>query len=63
MTCTAKHHPSLVKKAVAAFETGETDGHIGTRGSNPASGLNLLHPTIGVEANLTTATDCSETRS
>jgi hypothetical protein len=32
MTGTAKHHPSLVKKAVAAYETGETDRHIGMRG-------------------------------
>jgi hypothetical protein len=30
MTGTAKHHPSLVKKAVVAYETGDTDRHVGT---------------------------------
>ena len=32
ITGTAKHHPSLAKKAVAAYETEETDRHIGIRG-------------------------------
>jgi hypothetical protein len=30
MTGTAKHRPSLVKKAVAAYETREPDRHVGT---------------------------------
>jgi hypothetical protein len=38
MTGAAKHQPSLVKKAVAAFETGEADGHIG---AGPPGGENL----------------------
>jgi hypothetical protein len=46
----------MVKKAVAAYETGETDGHIGIRGVTLPVGLIYRIRRIGVEANLTTAT-------
>ena len=35
MTGTAKHDPCLVKKAVAAYETGKADRHVATRGVAP----------------------------
>jgi hypothetical protein len=37
MTGTAEHHPSLVKKAVVAYETGDTDRHVGKRGVTASS--------------------------